>query len=125
MNLELSAQIYADGTFWEITQRRVLDWYMANGPANFIMILFMILPFMMIGAGAAKLKWLEKAKRHKILWTVIFFVFLLLGLVGKILPLAFGRTIGKSIYPGYDWWSITKYCIYCSYRSFDVQSVYR
>ncbi|KRG16671.1 hypothetical protein ACA30_00630 [Virgibacillus soli] len=95
MNLELSAQIYADGTFWEITQRRVLDWYMANGPANFIMILFMILPFMMIGAGAAKLKWLEKAKRHKILWTVIFFVFLLLGLVGKILPLAFGRTIGN------------------------------
>ncbi|WP_212975644.1 DUF418 domain-containing protein [Bacillus sp. J14TS2] len=93
MNLELSAEVYAEGTFWEITQRRILDWYMANGPANFVMIIFMILPLMMIGAGAAKLKWLEKANHRKGLWIIVFFVFLLLGLAGKILPLAFGQTI--------------------------------
>ncbi|MFS0613686.1 DUF418 domain-containing protein [Lederbergia ruris] len=95
MNLQLSADVYANGTFWEVTQRRVLDWYMTNGPASFIMIIFMILPFMMVGAGAAKLKWLEKANRHKVLWTVLFFVFLLLGLAGKILPIAFGQTISN------------------------------
>ncbi|MCJ7840380.1 DUF418 domain-containing protein [Lederbergia sp. NSJ-179] len=95
MNLQQSAEIYVNGTFWEITKQRFLDWYMANGPANFILVIFMILPLMMVGAGAAKLKWLEKAKHHKKAWLIVFFVFLSLGLAGKILPLVLGQSISN------------------------------
>src|SRR5690606_11015725 len=59
---------YATGTFWEITQQRFIDWSVNNNIGGFIVYLIMILPLMMIGAGAAKKQWLEKANKQKKGW---------------------------------------------------------
>ncbi|WP_062105305.1 DUF418 domain-containing protein [Bacillus niameyensis] len=93
LSLQQSEEVYANGTFWEITIQRFQDWSYGNGAGNFIVLIFMILPLMMIGAGAAKLKWLEKAHNQRKKWLIIFIVFLILGLTGKMLPLLFEPSI--------------------------------
>lgn len=81
-----SMETYVSGSYWEITVQRFLDWYMVNGPANIFFLLFSILPLMMIGAGAAKLKWLQKANVEKKKWFIILIISLLIGLFLKSLP---------------------------------------
>ncbi|MCR2821011.1 DUF418 domain-containing protein [Lederbergia panacisoli] len=87
VNLQQSSEIYANGSFWEITMQRIADWSMGNGPAEFFLYLFMILPLMLLGAGAAKLKWLQKANDQRKKWITILTISLPIGLVVKLLPL--------------------------------------
>lgn len=60
-----SIEVYSHGSYTEITEQRVRDWYMVNNLESFFMMLTAILPLFMLGAGTAKLKWLENPERHK------------------------------------------------------------
>lgn len=93
MALQQSSNIYSTGTFLEITKQRMIDWNMSNGGGGFVLFIFMILPLMMIGAGAAKLEWLQKANQQRKKWVIILGIFLPLGLVAKMIPFFIGPSI--------------------------------
>ncbi|MBS4172014.1 DUF418 domain-containing protein [Bacillus sp. FJAT-49736] len=85
-NVNKSVNAYSTGSYWEITQQRFADWSAVNGSANLFFSVFSILPLMLIGAGASKLKWLQRAKEQKKKWMVIFIVSLVIGILLKSLP---------------------------------------
>ncbi|MBS4218034.1 DUF418 domain-containing protein [Bacillus sp. FJAT-49711] len=86
VNLQQSSEIYANGSFWEITRQRIADWSMGNGPGEFFLYIFMILPLILLGAGAAKLKWLQKSKDQRKKWMIILAISLPIALIVKLLP---------------------------------------
>ncbi|WP_078381481.1 DUF418 domain-containing protein [Sutcliffiella halmapala] len=81
-----SLEVYANGSFFEITKQRVADWSFVNFGGNTLFIIISILPMFLLGAAAAKDNWLEKLDDKlgmlKKLWVVTF----LLALVFKFLP---------------------------------------
>ncbi|MGE6260234.1 DUF418 domain-containing protein [Heyndrickxia sporothermodurans] len=81
-----SVETYVSGDYWEITRQRLLDWYMVNGPENIVFLILGIIPLMMIGAGAAKLKWLQQAHLKRKKWLIIFIISMPIGLFLKALP---------------------------------------
>lgn len=85
-SIQHSIARYSNGTFWEVMQQRWADWTTANSPETAIFILLMILPMMMIGAGASKLRWLQTAQENKNKWLIILFISLPLGIFIKALP---------------------------------------
>ncbi|MEK3887423.1 DUF418 domain-containing protein [Bacillus sp. FSL K6-3431] len=85
-SLQTSADTYATGTFWEITVQRYADWSINSGIGAIILFSFIILPLMMIGAGAAKLHWLQNANKQKLRWLIILLSALPLGIAIKMLP---------------------------------------
>ena len=85
--LQNSVAAYASGSFKSIMEQRFDDWYMVNSPDNLIFLLLSILPMMMIGAGASKLRLLEKISTHRKSWIVIGASTLVVGIVIKSLPL--------------------------------------
>ncbi|MBP3038688.1 DUF418 domain-containing protein [Bacillaceae bacterium Marseille-Q3522] len=91
---EASVAVYQSGSFSDITQQRIADWYYANNPVNFIFLTFSILPLFFIGAGAAKLKWLERVNFHKRKLFYTFLVTFTIGLLLKLLPYITGENIG-------------------------------
>ncbi|MBW8350391.1 DUF418 domain-containing protein [Bacillus sp. IITD106] len=86
VGLQKSSEIYANGSFWEITMQRIADWSFTNGPWEFLLYLFMILPLMMLGAGAAKLRWLQKASGQRKKWMIILSICLPIAVAVKLLP---------------------------------------
>lgn len=86
VSLQLSAEVYATGTFWEITVQRFTDWSTNNGFGAIFLFILIILPLMMIGAGAAKLHWLQRANKEKRKWLITLFIALPIGLAIKMLP---------------------------------------
>jgi uncharacterized protein len=86
-NVTKSIASYSTGSYWNITQQRFMDWTAVNGSGNIFFSIFSILPLMMIGAGASKLKWLQKAKDQRKKWMLIFIISFVLGLFLKSLPL--------------------------------------
>ncbi|MFK4998178.1 DUF418 domain-containing protein [Bacillus sp. N9] len=50
------------------------------------MLVFIILPLMLIGAGAAKLQWLKRANHQKLTWVLILICTLPIALAVKMLP---------------------------------------
>ncbi|MBS4193627.1 DUF418 domain-containing protein [Lederbergia citri] len=86
VGLQQSSEIYANGSFWEITMQRIADWSLNNGPGEFFLYLFMILPLMMIGAGAAKLRWLQKANSQRKKWIIILSICFPIAVAVKLLP---------------------------------------
>ncbi|RSK46923.1 DUF418 domain-containing protein [Bacillus canaveralius] len=91
----LSQQIYQEGSFSEITVQRATDWYMVNNFVSFFLMLSSILPLFLIGAGAAKLKWLEHPEEHKQKLRKILVVTLISGLLIKISPYLLGRNVAS------------------------------
>ena len=87
VGLQQSEQIYSTGTFLEITKQRFVDWNLNNKSGGFLIYFFIILPLMLIGAGAAKLKWLQKASHHIKKWILVLIISLPLGIAVKMLPL--------------------------------------
>ncbi|WP_235872190.1 DUF418 domain-containing protein [Siminovitchia acidinfaciens] len=84
---------YASGSFMEITSQRIADWKTNNLSGGFIIYLFLILPMMMIGAGAGKMQWLEKADIQWKKWLVILLIALPVGIAAKMLPFMTGLSI--------------------------------
>lgn len=92
-----SINFYSSGSFIEIMGQRFADWYMVNGPQNIFFLLFMILPMMMIGAGASKLQWLQNAQEQKVKWLVILLLSLVVGLPIKLLPYLIEPNLGYMV----------------------------
>ncbi|WP_010192119.1 DUF418 domain-containing protein [Bacillus sp. m3-13] len=84
-NAAQSLQVYANGTFMEITKQRIADWSFVN-IANFFFIVLSVLPMFLFGAAAAKSKWLENVEENlawmKKLWIATF----VLAIIFKLLP---------------------------------------
>jgi uncharacterized protein len=68
-------------------KQRLTDWLAVNGPDNMAFLLFGILPFILLGAGASKLQWIEKANREKGKWMLILGLSLVAGIFLKSLPI--------------------------------------
>ncbi|TYS15870.1 DUF418 domain-containing protein [Rossellomorea vietnamensis] len=85
-NITNSLEAYSSGSFKEIFLQRFEDWYNVNGPGNIIFLMLSILPMLMVGAGAGKLKVLERIPEHKKFWIVMLAVFASAGLILKSLP---------------------------------------
>ncbi|MFE8700313.1 DUF418 domain-containing protein [Cytobacillus sp. FJAT-54145] len=81
-----SVEVYQEGTYLEITERRLKDWYAVNNVAGMFFMLVTIFPLFLIGAGAAKLKWLEQYDRNKRRFLIMFIVTFSLGLLMKLSP---------------------------------------
>src|SRR5690606_5840942 len=81
-----SAEVYANGGFWEITIQRFQDWYYANNVTSIFALIITLLPMFLLGAFIAKKKWFEgrdeDIKKVKILWLISF----LIGVPMKLLP---------------------------------------
>lgn len=91
--LQQAELVYSSGTFMEITMQRIEDWKANNLSGGFIIYFFLILPMMMIGAGAAKMKWLENAHLQWKKWLIIFLIALPIGLAVKYVPFLAGVSI--------------------------------
>ncbi|MFJ7976053.1 DUF418 domain-containing protein [Peribacillus sp. NPDC096379] len=84
--VKASIEAYQLGTFMEIFQQRFVEWYMVNNLGNGIILFFSIFPLFLIGAGFAKLKWLEKTKEHQRKLAMIAVVCLVIGSLLKASP---------------------------------------
>jgi uncharacterized protein len=85
--LQDSVAAYASGSFSEIMVQRFSDWYAVNSPGSLLFLILSILPVMMIGAGAGKLKLLEKAASYKRSWLLLGVCLLVTSIAIKMLPL--------------------------------------
>lgn len=90
---EQSITIYQTGSFTEVTEHRMSEWYKNNNLMGLFFYLITILPLFMIGAGAAKLRLFEniREKRGKI--AVAAAVLASLGLFIKAVPYLYGKTL--------------------------------
>ena len=86
LSLQQSKLIYSTGSFWEITTQRYYDWTINYGFLNMFVFIFTILPLMMIGAGAAKRKWIEEAAINKKPYLMLTLICLPLGILLKYIP---------------------------------------
>ncbi|WP_285767615.1 DUF418 domain-containing protein [Peribacillus sp. SI8-4] len=84
--MKRSLENYQSGTFTEIINQRVQDWYMVNNLANAGILFLSIFPFFLIGAGVAKRGYLLNPMHSRRKLKAIMIVSLLLGLTIKILP---------------------------------------
>lgn len=89
----LSVEVYQQGSYFEILQQRLEDWYLVNNPANFVVMLFSIFPFFLIGGGMAKLKLLERVEELKKAFLISFVLLFSIGLMLKLTPYIFGKNI--------------------------------
>ncbi|WP_077589828.1 DUF418 domain-containing protein [Planococcus lenghuensis] len=81
-----SYEAYAQGSYSDIFMQRFADWYNTNNLGNALFFTVTILPYMLIGAAAGKLRLIEQAKRLWKLWTALAVIGLGAGLLLKFLP---------------------------------------
>jgi len=85
--LEASILAYGSGTWIDIFWQRLADWWYMSG-YGFIVIsmLFTIVPFLLLGAAAAKWKLIERVRELKVYWIITVLVTLIAGTTIKRLP---------------------------------------
>ncbi|WP_110929051.1 DUF418 domain-containing protein [Bacillus massiliglaciei] len=81
-----SMETYSAGTFMEIMRQRISDWYYVNNGLNAPFLFLSIFPLFLIGAGFAKLQWLNDIQIHRKKLAVLVWAGLFLGLVFKCFP---------------------------------------
>ncbi|MFJ8064113.1 DUF418 domain-containing protein [Psychrobacillus sp. NPDC096426] len=85
--IEASVLAYSLGSWGDIFKQRLDDWiYMSGYGLVLVMILFTIVPFLMLGAAAAKVKLIERARELKVFWIIAIIVGLGAGTAIKWLP---------------------------------------
>lgn len=89
MEIESSIQSYQSGSFAEIFSQRLQDWTYTNNFVGYIILIATILPFLMIGAAAAKWRLIERTQEKRKLWLFLAIVPLLIGLLLKAAPFLF------------------------------------
>ncbi|MGH2317247.1 DUF418 domain-containing protein [Planococcus sp. SE5232] len=89
MEIESSIQAYQSGSFAEIFSQRLADWTYSNNLANYIILIATILPFLMVGAAAAKWRLIERTQEKHKLWLALAIGPLLIGLLLKSGPILF------------------------------------
>ena len=87
--VQSSLAAYPTGTFAEIFSQRLNDWLYQNNFLNFLLLIMTILPYLMVGAAAAKWQLIERTVRYKKLWLGLATVPLAVGLILKITPFLF------------------------------------
>jgi uncharacterized protein len=85
---ELSLSIYQNGTFSEITTQRITDWQLTNSFENFPFMVISIFSLFLIGAGVAKLKWLENPDLNQ-KTTYVLVITSVVGILVKLSPYLF------------------------------------
>lgn len=88
-----SVEIYQQGSYVEVLEQRVRDWYAVNNPLNSMFMLISIFPFFLIGGGMAKLKWFERVKELRKPMMIGFLVLVTFGLLLKISPYVFSHNL--------------------------------
>jgi uncharacterized protein len=83
-----AVDIYQNGTFMEITSQRIHDWSQVNNLETLVILFFSIFPFLMIGAGIAKLNWLSNGIKDKKRLKNLLLIILVIGFLLKFLPFA-------------------------------------
>ena len=83
VNVQNSITAYGTGSWMDAFNQRLVDIANQMPPEAWVMSLFMILPFMLVGAGLAKFRLIERAKELKVLWIAIAIIFTTGGLVLK------------------------------------------
>lgn len=89
---EQSISIYQRGSFAEVTELRVSEWYKNNNLAGLFLYLVTILPLFMIGAGAAKVKLFENVREKKGKIAMAAAILAIIGLLIKAVPYMLGKT---------------------------------
>lgn len=89
MEIETSIQSYQSGSFAEIFSQRLADWTYSNNLVNYIILIATILPFLMVGAAAAKWRLIERTQEKRKLWLALAIVPLTVGLLLKSAPFLF------------------------------------
>lgn len=85
--IEASIVAYGQGSWGDIFSQRLADWlYMSGNGLIVISMLFTIVPFLLLGAAAAKWKLIERARELKVYWMITVLVMLIVGTVIKWLP---------------------------------------
>ncbi|WP_427138395.1 DUF418 domain-containing protein [Psychrobacillus psychrodurans] len=85
--IEASIVAYGQGSWGDIFSQRLADWlYMSGNGLIIISMLFTIVPFLLLGAAAAKWKLIERARELKLFWIITVLVTLIAGTAIKWLP---------------------------------------
>ncbi|WP_342566921.1 DUF418 domain-containing protein [Psychrobacillus sp. FSL K6-4046] len=89
--VEESAVAYSQGSWFDVFGQRLADWlYMQGYGLNVVLILCTILPLLMLGSAAAKLRLIERASELKLFWTITVIVAMTAGTAIKWLPFSQG-----------------------------------
>ncbi|MEK4484855.1 DUF418 domain-containing protein [Psychrobacillus sp. FSL H8-0484] len=92
--VEASIVAYSQGSWVDVFWQRLDDWlYMSGNGLIVIMMLFMIVPFLLIGAAAAKLKLIERARELKVFWIITIIIGLAAGTAIKWIPYVMGDNV--------------------------------
>lgn len=83
---------YATGTWADAFVQRLNDLSVQMHPSMWMASLFTILPYMLLGAAAAKWRLVERAKELKVFWIGLAVVCVAAGLFIKSVPFHIGRT---------------------------------
>ncbi|WP_225434151.1 DUF418 domain-containing protein [Peribacillus tepidiphilus] len=86
VKIKQSLEVYGDGSFLEITAQRFEDWYTVNNFVSLMLLFLSIFPLFLIGAGFAKLKWLEQPQIHSKPLKLLFWITLPAGVLLKLSP---------------------------------------
>jgi len=79
-------QVYQTGSFAEVTEQRISEWYENNNLMGLIFYFITILPLFMIGAGAAKMRLFEEVKSNRRKIAYYAAALAVIGLLIKALP---------------------------------------
>jgi uncharacterized protein len=88
--LESSLVAFGSGSWMDIFMQRAADWTYANIESGSLFLIGMtILPYMLLGAAAAKGKLIERTSNKKTFWITLTAVSLIAGFSIKLLPYLF------------------------------------
>lgn len=90
-SMESALKAYGAGSWTDAFMQRLTDLSLQFSPFMWLMALFTILPYMLIGAAASKWKLVEKAKSKYVLWGILAVVMVPLGIYLKSLPFTLNR----------------------------------
>ncbi len=89
--LQNAITAYGTGNWLDAFMQRLHDLKIQMGIGMWFSALFTILPYMLIGAAAAKWRLLERAKELKGLWISFAVLFVAIGIILKSLPINLGK----------------------------------
>lgn len=83
---EVAIEVYQNGTFAEITEQRIREWYEVYNLYSLPIMMFTFLPYFFFGAGVAKLGFLADVPKNRRTLTMTLVILFPLGLLLKCLP---------------------------------------
>ncbi|UED80958.1 DUF418 domain-containing protein [Lysinibacillus sp. CD3-6] len=92
IDVEKAITAYGTGSWVDAFLQRLSDLSVQAGIGMWIASLFMVLPFMLMGAAASKWHLVERAKELKWLWLALTIVGLAAGIFLKSTPILYSRT---------------------------------